>query len=409
MSKNKNIKVKNGVFTLTFDKQIENSPIVKNSMSGWVNYGKKNDYPFQLLNLYSSSVTHRAAVDFSTNSIIGDGVDYDKMGEIPMPNYTEDWNSFLRKISLDFILYGSFAFQICKNKDGKTYSVFHQPFETVRLSPYDEDGQISSAWICSDWSALGKYQPIELPIFGFQEGYTIKMGQPYLFVYRTYSPQNNYYSAPVYSSALNAIQAEIEFQKYDLKSILNNFVPSGMLEMGQVESDQDKQDIINNINKLFIGSDAVNSLIITFANGTGESPIKFTPFVGNATNVNLYDTSNDRTVNRILEAHRIPSKALIGLPVESVGFSNQGEMLEAAYNLYNITIGNNNRNVIVGTINSLFAMNGVDIQLILKPLRYNILGKNTEEQAQTEDNEDNNARVVSDDTLEEQKVSKELN
>lgn len=407
MSKNK--KITSSVYNLNFDKQIENAPIVKNSNRGWIAYGRRNDYPFQLLNLYSSSVTHRACVDFSVNSIIGNGVDYEKMGDIPSPNYTEDWNSFLRKISLDFILYGSFAFQICKNRDGKTYSVFHQPMETVRLSPYDDDGQITTAWICSDWSALGKYQPIELPIFGFQEGYTIKMGQPYLFVYRTYTPQNNYYPAPIYSSALNAIQAEIEFQKYDLKSILNNFVPSGMLEMGPVESDKDKQEIIDNINRMFVGSDAVNSLMLTFANGSGESPVKFTPFVGNATNVNLYEASNERTVNRILESHRIPSKALVGLPMDSSGFSNQGEMLEAAYNLYNINVGNNNRNTIIGTINSLFAMNGVDIQLILKPLRFNILGKNTEEQPITETIEETETKVVSDDVLEEKVTNKELN
>lgn len=400
MSKNK--KIYNCVYNLNFDKQIENAPIVKNSNRGWIAYGRRNDYPFQLLNLYSSSVTHRAAVDFAVNSIVGNGVDYEKMGDIPSPNYAETWDSFLRKIALDYILYGSFSFQIIKNKDNKTYSIYHQPFETVRLSPYDEDGQISSAWICSDWSAIGKYQPIELPIFGFQEGYTIKMGQPYLFVYRTYSPQNNYYPAPIYSSALNAIQAEIEFQKYDLKSILNNFVPSGMLEMGQVESDKDKQEIIDNINRMFVGSDAVNSLMITFANGTGESPVKFTPFVGNATNVNLYEASNERTVNRILEAHRITNKSLIGLPIDSNGFSSQSDMLEASYALYNVTVGNLNRNCIVGTINKFFEMNGVSIKLALKPLSFRLDDANTSE-------EKNNVeeRTVSDDTLEEKVTNKE--
>ena len=406
MSKNK--KITSGVYNLNFDKQIENAPIVKNSQRGWVNYGKKNLYPFDLLNLYSSSVTHRACVDFAVNSIVGNGVDYEQMEGIIMPNYAETWDSFVRKIALDYILYGSFAFQIIKNRDGKTYSIYHQPFETVRLSPYDEDGQISSAWICSDWSALGKYQPIELPIFGFQEGYSIKMGQPYLFVYRTYSPQNNYYAAPIYSSALNAIQAEIEHQKFDLKSILNNFVPSGMLEMGPVESDKDKQDIINNINKMFIGSEGVNSLMITFASGNGESPVKFTPFVGNSTNVNLYGEANERTINRILEAHRIPSKALIGLPMDASGFSNQGEMLEAAYNLYNINVGNNNRETIIGTINKFFAMNGVDIKLVLKPLKYNILGKNNEEEIITNETE-TDAKVVDDNNLEEKVNSKEIN
>lgn len=409
MSKNNNKRLYQSVYTLNFDKQVENTPIVRNSNRGWVNYGQKNLYPFDLLGLYAQSVTHRACVDFAVNSIIGKGVDYSAMEGVPMPNYTEDWTSFVRKLAIDFILYGSFAFQIIKNKDGKTYSFYHQPFETIRLSPYDENGQISSAWICEDWSALGRCTPIELPIFGFQEGYSIKMGQPYLFVYRAYTPQNNYYAAPIYSSALNAIQSEIEMQKFDLKAITNNFVPSGMLEMGPVESDKDKQEIINNINKMFIGADAVNSLMITFASGNGESPVKFTPFVGNSTNVNLYDSANERIVNRILEAHRIPSKALVGLPMDSSGFSNQGEMLEAAYNLYNINVGNNNRDTIVGTINHLFAMNGVDIELVLKPLKYNLTNSDNEEQENVSQPEEDNAKVVDDNNLEEKETSKEIN
>lgn len=394
----KNLPKDNGLYTLKFEKQIENTPVSRNSNRGWVNYGIKNLYPFDLLNLYAQSVTHRACCDFAVNSIVGNGVDYDAMKaknvDIITPNYYEDWNTFLRKISLDFIIYGSFAFQIIKNKDGKTYSIYHQPYETVRLSPFDEDGVITSAWICDDWSSVGKYPPKELPMFGFQEDETIQRGQPYLYVYRAYTPQNVYYSAPVYSSALNAIQAEIEFQRYDLKAITNNFVPSGMLELAPVESERDKQDIIDNINRMFVGSDAVNSLMITFGNGTEESPVKFTPFTTNSANVNLYEASNERTINRIMTAHRISSKALIGLPMDSTGFSNEGSLLETAYALYNITVGNHNRQIILNTINNVFKLNGVDVELILKPLSF------TTTVAQSNDNSDDVDRA-DDNELEE--------
>ena len=373
-SKNKP-KIKDNLYTLKFEKQIENCPISRNTNRGWISYGSKNLYPYDLLNLYAQSCTHRACVDFAVNSIIGNGVDYEAMkiknDDIITPNYTEDWNSFIRKIALDFVLYGSFAFQIIRNKDGKTFSIYHQPYEQVRLSPVDEDGQITSAWICEDWSATSKYQPIELPMFGFQEDETIESGKPFLYVYRNYTPQNTYYSAPIYSSALNAIQAEIEYQRWELKSITNNFVPSGMLELAPVETERDKQDIIDNINKMFIGSDAVNSLMITFGNGTDDAPVKFTPFTANATNVNLYDAANERTVNRILCAHRISNKGLIGLPMDNSGFSNEGTLLETAYALYNITVGNHNRQTILNAINNIFKLNGVDIEIVLKPLSFN--------------------------------------
>lgn len=364
----------NGVSVLKFEKHIENTPLSRNSNRGWVNWGTKNQYPFDLLNLYSTSVTHRACIDFAVSSIIGRGIDYEasKMNgdDLISPNYTEDWNTILRKLATDFVLYGMFAFQIIRNKDGKTYSIWHQPMETVRLSPYDEDGQISTAWICEDWSSVGKHTPIELPMFGFQEDETIESSKPYIYVYRQYTPQNVYYSAPMYSSGLKAVQSEVEYLNYELKSISNSFVPTGLLELPPMENEKDKQEIIDEIQKMFVGSDSANSLMIAFGNGTGEQNFHFTPFQASSTNVNLYEAANERTINRIMTAHRISSKALIGLPMDSTGFSNEGTLLESAYQLYNATVGDTNRQIIINTLNSIFKMNGVDIQIVLKPLSF---------------------------------------
>ena len=216
--------------------------------------------------------------------------------------------------------------------------------ETVRLSPYDEDGQISTAWICEDWSSVGKHTPIELPMFGFQEDETIESSKPYIYVYRQYTPQNVYYSAPMYSSGLKAVQSEVEYLNYELKSISNSFVPTGLLELPPMENEKDKQEIIDEIQKMFVGSDSANSLMIAFGNGTGEQNFHFTPFQASSTNVNLYEAANERTINRIMTAHRISSKALIGLPMDSTGFSNEGTLLESAYQLYNATVGDEKDN-----------------------------------------------------------------
>ena len=69
---------------------------------------------------------------------------------------------------------------------------------------------------------------------------------------------------------------------------------------------------------------------------------------------------------------KIPSKALIGYPADNTGFSNSGEYMEAAYALYNVNVANNNRRELLDVINTLFKSNGVDIEVILKPLRYKI-------------------------------------
>lgn len=366
-----------GLEVIKFEKQIANAPITNfNAQYDIINYGVKNDYPYRLIDLYNTSVTHKACIDFATNAIVGDGIDWEKMrvnsDDMQTPNYSMSWNEFIKALAFDYSLYNAFAFQIIKNRDNKTYSFFPQPIETVRLEEMDEDGVINNGYVCKDWTATGKYQPIKLPIFGFQEDEQIPMGQPYLVYHKQYNPVNAYYGLPIYSSAINAIQAEAAYQSWELKNVSNNFTPTGMLTLPSVETDDEKRAIIKNIQEMFGGVENANALMITFRTNIEDKPVEFTPFTAPTTNVNLYEAANERTINRIMAGHKIPSKALIGYPADNTGFSNSGEYLESAYALYNVNVANNSRREILDTVNTLFKLNGVELQIELKPLRYKI-------------------------------------
>ena len=122
------------VITIKMEKQIENMPICRNSSQGWIRWGGKNDYPQRLSDLYYNSVTHKSCIDFAVTAILGDGVDYEKMKQNEselVPNYQYGWDELIERISLDYILYGSYAIQIIKNNDDHTYSFFHQPFADI--------------------------------------------------------------------------------------------------------------------------------------------------------------------------------------------------------------------------------------------------------------------------------------
>ena len=348
---------------------------MRDSRRGWINYGTRNMYPLELSNLYYNSPTHKACVDFEVASIVGDGIDYEamRMDESKLyPNYQETWNEFIQKIALDYVLFGSYAFQIIRNKDGRTYSFYHQPITDVRCSPRDEDGVITSYWISGDWSAQSKFPPVEIPAFGFQEDEEIKSGKPYLFVYNQYSPDIQYYQIPHYASAIKAIQTEIELVRYDLRSVLNNFTASGVLSMNRIDNDEERKMVLDNIEAMFTGSDGANSLMVTFKNSDEENPVTFTRFDKDVNNVNLFDGTNDRLVNRIVSAHRIPSKALIGLNVDSAMLGGEGNLINVAYNLYLKTKGTNDRNAVINTINKMLALNGIDQKIVLKPLSFDL-------------------------------------
>lgn len=376
-----------GLFLTNLEKHIEGTPITSNSSQGYVKWGLKNNYPNMLLDLYNESPTHHSAIHFGVQSILGNGVDYDAMkldsGDV-VPNYYQTWDEVIKSLALDYILYGSYAIQIIKNKDNTTYSFYHMPLEKVRWSPYDEDGQITSYWISNDWTALGMNPPFEIPAFDMREEQTIEKGQPYLYVYRTYSPTMTYYTEPHYAAAIKAIQSEIEFINYDLKHIVNGFAPSGILTLPQVETDEEKKAIINNIQKMFQGSDNANNIAFTFRTNIEDKPVEYTPFTQSVNNVNLYADSNKRCINRILAAHQIPSAMLIGMPdSDNAGFSSDADKIETAYQLYQKLTGNINRISVIKTINQLFAMNGIDTQIIMKPLKFNDFGAENDNAAAT--------------------------
>lgn len=393
--KNTNLKV------LSFDRQIEGSAINRNSNQGWVNWGVKNNYPDLLLDLFNQSPTHHSAINFGVQAIVGDGVDYDAMQmdrSQLIPNYHESWDDIIRNISLDYMLYGSFALQVIRNKDGQTYSFWHTPLHKVRWAPYDEDGQIPYYFVCSDWTKVNQVGATKLRAFDMQT--EIKSGEPYLYVYRSYSPTVEYYTEPHYIAGIKAIQAEVEHLNYDFKATLNSFVPSGMLVLPEQSDDEQRQTIIKEISAMFQGSNNANALMVTFRNNVDENKPEFVPFATNTTNVNLYDASNVRTQSRILAAHQISDEGLIGLPsIKSTGFSSQAAKLKNAFAVYLKLVGNYNRNIIIGTINHMLKMNGVEQEIIMKPFDFDIddekedvepVNKEQQDTPEVENNEINN-------------------
>lgn len=369
-------KAKNsGVYITKFEKYVEGSAVTKKSGLGFIQWGAKNNMPTLLLELYNNSPTHRACINFEVQSIVGGGVDTEAMkidGSQIVPNYYQDFDTFLRAIALDYSLFGSYAIEIIQNKDKKTYSFYHIPLDKVRWSSYDEDGQITSYWICNDWTEMSVNPPIEVSAFDMREDSKIEYGKPYLYVYRPYTPTMSYYTQPTYQAGLKSIYAEMEVCNYDLKSATNSFVPSGMLVLNEVETDEERRAIIKNVQSLFQGTDNASSCMITFRNNVDESKPEWIPFTANQGNVNLFADANERIIDRIVSSHQIPSKTLIGLTNKNNGFNSEGAFLDEAYTLYNTLVGNYNRNAIVKTINFMLKMNGIDLEIILKPLVFRL-------------------------------------
>ena len=376
-----------GVFNVMMEKQVEGAAITKDSSMGYVKFGARNNYPQLLLDLYQNSPTHHAAINFGVQCIVGEGVDYEAMkldGTQVFPNYQYSYDTLLRNIALDYMLYGSYAIEIIKNKDNKTFSFYHIPYEKVRCSPYDEDGVITSYWICNDWTMVGQYPPIQIEAIDMRDDSKIKQGKPYIYVFKNYDPTMVYYQSPSYAAGISSIQAEVEYTKYELKTTTNSFMPTGMLVLNEVETDEERQAIIRNVSSMFTGAENAGACMITFRSNVEENVPQYVPFEVNKGNFNFYDSANQRIINRILAAHNIPSASLCGLPdVGNSGFASDSQKLETAYQLYQRLTGNYNRQNVVRSLNDMFKLNGIDVQIVLKPIHFNDFGNEADTSSDT--------------------------
>ena len=366
-STNKKINTSN-IITIDLEKQIPNAPTCRINPQGWINWGLDNLFPSQLTGLYYSSSTHKSCIDFIVTAICGDSIETDNM----MPNYRESWESFISKLALDLTLFGGYAFQVIMNKDGKTYSFFHEPFSNIRCGKPNDDGLVDELWVCKDWSEIARNKPFTLPRFGFTEDEKIEKGKAYLFYYSRYTVDSDQYPLPHYYAALKAIQTEAELVRYDLKSVLNNFSANGVVSLDRIDDENERKQVIDGIQKMFTGSENSNTVMVTFKNNSEDNPVTFTPFDKDISSVNLFADNNSRTKERILSAHKIANPTLIGLPNSGTGFANEGTLLEASFNLLNKTLINGMRKEITSTINKMFAINGVNKEIVINPLSFNL-------------------------------------
>ena len=373
---------------LNFATQLQAAPLTKeNTAMGYVNWGKDNLYPQHLLDLILTSPTHSACLQFEDTALFGGGIDLEAMQildtDLPNPNYYTDWNQFIQGIITDYNIFGSFAFQIIRNRDRKTFSFFNVPFASVRSGLLDNDGVVNDYYISSDWSKHGVFKPIRIKAFGFQPDAVIRDNDPYLYVYKPYSPFNDYYPTPKYTSGIKAIQTEGKLQNFDLKKVSNCFIPSGSISLPKPETEEEKQAIIENIQRMFVGDENANSLMINFRENDEDNAVQFTSFQAHSENVNLFNDTDSRVVDKIITSHRINNKGLIGLPMDNTGFSDSGKLLETALSIYMKLVGDQDRKKILSAINNALKLNGVETTIVMKPL--SLSSETVEPTAKTEE------------------------
>jgi hypothetical protein len=326
-------------FLQVFDFSTARVPLIEenlivNTRTPWVYYGVANLAPQELIRLYNTSPTHRAAITSKWYGTRGESISL-KMGDdnrLLMANSLGDsiydiWD----RVCLDFILYGGFSLNIVWRKDrDEGFDMYYMDFSKLRAEKSDFHDRIHNFYYSSDWAFPKKFIPRKLPAFD------IKNEDPsQIYYYTTHSAGNNYYPTPSYWGSATAISTQIEIFNWHFNNIINGLSPSLFVALNNGVPDPDqREEIYNTMVNKYAGSNVSGKLFLTFSDGKEQAP-EITPIQSNGSD-KLWVELNSMVQEAILTAHQISSPELLG--IMTPGKLGTADHLEAQDHFQNLVI-----------------------------------------------------------------------
>ena len=327
----------------------------------WVAFDYDNLYPNLIYALYSESPLQSSIINNQIKYVYGAGLkDYE--ASIFQPNIAERWEDFIKKLVVDFCIYGAFSVQVVVSEDGNRFLYYHMPVNQVRLGAYNDENQIEYAYLATDWSRINSSNVIEIKMFGVEQP---KKGERYLLYFKPYDPNELFYAIPKWMSASNWIMADIALSRYYNNYIRNNF--SANLSIAYpCDLDEDKKaELYQMLVDSFGGQDNAGNILLLFGENGTLPEVKAIESV----NADLYQNVCDTVLKYIVSANRLTSPMLAGLDTAS-GFSAKAEEIIAAYTLYKLTVIDELRNFIIDKVNYLLQLNAQPRVLMLEDYNF---------------------------------------
>ena len=331
----------------------------------WVTFGKNNDFFGKLIDRTRGSVTNGAAVKSISRLIYGRGLTASNKSQFP--NHWAKLLSLLsdndvKRVGFDLYATGNCALEVIYDKKGEAVvDANHVPIQC--LAPQKAvDGEILNYYYAWDWSKVRTSDDVEeIPAFG-----TKGRDREILYI-KEYDPQLFYFSLPVWFAAYQWAELEEEIANYHLNNIQNGLAPSMFISLnnGKPESSDEADQIVRQIERKYTGSSNAGRIIVQFSDGS-ENASTITPIpLSDASE--QYQFLSDESGLKIIQGHRIPSPALLGIPVKG-GFSSTSEELKTASILLEAYVINPQRQLLIEGFDKILAVNGSKLKIEFESL-----------------------------------------
>jgi len=337
----------------------------------WVMFGTNNNYPDTLIDLYNSSSIHQSIVTQKSKMIAGGGytldetrlsfeqkVEVEKM--LRFFSDGKDIQNFIDLISGDWELFGACSIEVIWSKD------FSRVVKVNRVNPrYIRsgkfvDGKVEEYYFSDNWTNTRTNPPVRIPAFSISN----KTDYTQMMYFKKYNPSQEYYGTPGYISSTNWILADSQIGVYHNNNISNGFAPGVSINfMKKPASNEEKDIIVGELKRQYQGARNAGKPLVFFSDGPDNRTI--IEQIGASDLDKQFTVIHEQIVTQICSGHRVTSTELFGIAV--AGRLGNAD-ITSAYNIFEKTVINPERQTIQRIINDIFLLNALPVDFKLIPL-----------------------------------------
>ena len=330
----------------------------------FVEWGKGNNYPGYLLDLYNNVTTLRSIINGNIDFVTGDDVTIlplgDRFAEGIMNTRGDLITDIVRDLAKDYNLYGGFALQIIRDHNGDVAEIYYIDMRFIRSNKEND-----VFYYNEHWEKGGRKDVVIYPKFlrnldwaSLTDEERDRHASSILFVKNVHT---QVYPAPMYAASVLSCEIEKAISQYHWNSLNNNFCPDIIINFNNGDpGDEIKEEIVSDLEEKFSGYQNGKRFMVSFnkdrMSAVTIDAIKTDDFS------ERYKALEESCRRQIFSAFRA-QPLLFGLNSDvSTGFST--DEFEQTFKLYNRTQIRPVQRLIADAFDRIYGSKGV---LTIKP------------------------------------------
>lgn len=229
------------------NKAIEYYPTeIQASGKEYILFGENNNMPNIYYNAFSDCSILQSIINTVSDYVFGNSFEND----LVINRKAEKLSCIVKKCILDYMIFGSFALNVIRNKKGEIAELNYIDVRFLRLN-----ANTTNCYVASNW---GKYTKN----IKKYEVFNPYLTQPNSIFYYKNPKSRGVYGLPIWSSTLREVLTLIEASKLNYNSVSNQFTPTTLISFTNGTPSEDVQDKIESlIHEKFTGSNGNNILL----------------------------------------------------------------------------------------------------------------------------------------------------